>query len=135
MGREDLLDVPRFKTMALRAEHGDEINQLVADWVAGRTSAELQAVLERHEVPFGVAYSVADIFADPHIAARGAIETVEDPTIGPIRMQGVYPRFSRTPGRVERGAPVLGADNETVYKGVLGLTDAELRELAEEDVI
>ncbi len=135
MGREDLLDVPRFKTMALRAEHGDEINQLVADWVAGRTSAELQAILERHEVPFGVAYSVADIFADPHIAARGAIETVDDPTIGPVRMQGVYPRFSRTPGQVPRGAPTLGADNETVYKDVVGLTDAELRELAQEGVI
>ena len=135
MGREDLLDVPRFKTMALRAEHGDEINQLVAEWVAARTSAELQVILERHEVPFGVAYSVADIFADPHIAARGAIETVDDPTIGPIRMQGVYPRFSRTPGGVPRGAPVLGSDNETVYKDVLGLTDAELRELEEEGVI
>jgi len=135
MDRADLLDVPRFKTMALRAEHGDEINQLVADWVAGRTSAELQAILERHEVPFGVAYSVADIFADPHIAARGAIETVDDPTIGPVRMQGVYPRFSRTPGRIARGAPVLGADNETVYKGVLGLTDAELAALAQEGVI
>ena len=135
MGREDLLDVPRFKTMALRAEHGDEINQLVADWVAVRTSAELQAILERHEVPFGVAYSVADIFADPHIAARGAIETVDDPTIGPVRMQGVYPRFSRTAGQVPRGAPTLGADNETVYKDVVGLTDAELRELAQEGVI
>jgi crotonobetainyl-CoA:carnitine CoA-transferase CaiB-like acyl-CoA transferase len=50
-------------------------------------------------------------------------------------MQGVYPRFSRTPGRIERGAPVLGSDNETVYKGVLGLTDAELEKLAKEGVI
>jgi crotonobetainyl-CoA:carnitine CoA-transferase CaiB-like acyl-CoA transferase len=135
MGREDLLETPRFQTMARRAEHGDEINQIVADWVAVRTSAEVQAILERHEVPFGVAYSVADIFADPHVAARGAIETVEDPTIGPVRMQGVYPRFSRTPGRVERGAPVLGADNEVVYKELLGLVDAELAELAKEGVI
>jgi crotonobetainyl-CoA:carnitine CoA-transferase CaiB-like acyl-CoA transferase len=135
MEREDLLQDPRFKTMALRADHGDEINQIVADWVVSKTSAELQAVLERHEVPFGVAYSVADIFADPHVAARGAIETVEDPTIGPVRMQGVYPRFSRTPGRIERGAPALGSDNETVYKGLLGLGDAELEKLAKEGVI
>jgi len=135
MGREDLLAEPRFKTMALRAEHGDEINAIVAEWVASKPSMELQAILEKHEVPFGVAYSVADIFADPHIAERGAIETVDDPTIGPIRMQGVYPRFSRTPGRVVRGAPVLGADNASVYKDLLGLGDAELGTLATEGVI
>src|SRR5262245_44811212 len=135
MGREDLPADPRFATMARRAEHGDEINAIVAAWVAERTSAEAQTILERHEVPFGVAYSVADIFADPHVAARGAIETVNDPTIGPVRMQGVYPRFSRTPGRIERGAPVLGSDNETVYKGLLGLTDVELEKLAKEGVI
>jgi formyl-CoA transferase len=135
MGREDLLADPRFRTMATRAEHGEEINQVVADWVAGLTSAEVQAILERHEVPFGVAYSVADIFADPHIAARGAIETVDDPTIGPVRMQGVYPRFSRTPGRIDRSAPPLGADNEAVYKELLGLGDDELAVLAREGVI
>ncbi len=135
MGREDLPAEPRFATMARRAEHGDEINGIVAEWVAARTSAELQAILERHEVPFGVAYSVADIFADPHVAARAAIETVDDPTIGPVRMQGVYPRFSRTPGRIARGAPPLGADNEAVYKELLGLGDAELEELVREGVI
>jgi crotonobetainyl-CoA:carnitine CoA-transferase CaiB-like acyl-CoA transferase len=135
MERTDLLADPRFETMALRAEHGDEINAIVAAWVGSKPSLELQAILERHEVPFGVAYSVADIFADPHIAFRGAIETVDDPTIGPVRMQGVYPRFSRTPGRVVRGAPILGADNDAVYKGLLGLGDTELAELATEGVI
>ena len=50
-------------------------------------------------------------------------------------MQGVYPRFSRTPGRIARGAPPLGADNEAVYKGLLGLDDAALEELAREGVI
>jgi succinyl-CoA---D-citramalate CoA-transferase len=135
MGRTDLPADPRFASMATRAEHGDEINGIVAEWVAAHTSAELQAILERHEVPFGVAYSVADIFADPHVAARAAIETVDDPTIGPVRMQGVYPRFSRTPGRIARGAPPLGADNEAVYKGLLGLDDAELEGLAREGVI
>ncbi|HXJ36536.1 MAG TPA: CoA transferase [Candidatus Eisenbacteria bacterium] len=135
MEREDLLAVPRFKTMALRAEHGDEINQIVADWVRARTSAEIQTVLERHEVPFGVAYSVADIFGDPQVQARGDIERVDDPTIGPVRMQGVYPRFSRTPGRIQSGAPRLGAHNEEVYKDLLGLNDAELDALRKERVI
>jgi crotonobetainyl-CoA:carnitine CoA-transferase CaiB-like acyl-CoA transferase len=135
MGREDLLAEPRFATMATRAAHGDEINGIVADWVRQRTAREVQDVLERHEVPFGVAYSVADIFADPHVAARGDIETVDDPTIGPVRMQGVYPRFSRTPGGVQRGAPQLGAHNDDVYRGLLGLGPDELAALRAEGVI
>jgi crotonobetainyl-CoA:carnitine CoA-transferase CaiB-like acyl-CoA transferase len=135
MGREDLLAMPRFKTMALRAEHGDEINQIVADWVVTQTSAEVQAILERHEVPFGVAYSVADIFVDPQVVARGNIETVDDPTIGPVRMQGVYPRFSRTPGAIQQGAPILGAHNDEVYGELLGIDGAERMALRTEGVI
>ncbi len=135
MGREDLLADPRFATMATRAAHGDEINGIVAAWVKERTARDVQDVLERHEVPFGVAYSVADIFADPHVAARGAIETVDDPTIGPVRMQGVYPRFSRTPGAVQRGAPPLGAHNDEVYCGLLGLAPEELAALRAEGVV
>jgi crotonobetainyl-CoA:carnitine CoA-transferase CaiB-like acyl-CoA transferase len=135
MGRDDLLQEPRFRTMAQRAEHGDDINGIVAAWVRARTAREVQDVLERHEVPFGVAYSVADIFADPHIAARGDIETVDDPVIGPVRMQGVYPRFSRTPGAVSRGAPRLGAHNEEVYCGLLGLTTEELEAMKRDSVI
>jgi crotonobetainyl-CoA:carnitine CoA-transferase CaiB-like acyl-CoA transferase len=135
IGREDLLADPRFETMARRAEHGDDINGIVAAWVQARTSREVQDVLERHEVPFGVAYSVADIFADPHVAFRGDIETVDDPVLGPVRMQGVYPRFSRTPGAIQGGAPILGAHNRDVYVGLLGLTEAELEELRREGVV
>jgi len=135
MGREDLLADPRFRTMALRAEHGEAINAIVAAWVREHTAAELQALLERHEVPFGFAYSAADVFADPHIAARGALATVDDPTIGPLRMQGVYPRFSRTPGRIRRGAPRLGEHNEEIYQGLLGLSADDLAALRADGVI
>ncbi len=132
IGREDLLGDPRFATMALRAEHGEELNGIVAAWCRARTSREIQDVLEAHEVPFGVAYSVADIFADPHVAAREDVVTVDDPTIGPVRMQGVYPRFSRTPGAIRRGAPRLGEHNAEVYGELLGLGADELAALARE---
>jgi crotonobetainyl-CoA:carnitine CoA-transferase CaiB-like acyl-CoA transferase len=135
MGREDLARDPRFDTMARRAEHGDEINGIVAAWCAERTAREIQDVLERHEVPFGVAYSVADIFADPHVNARGDIVPVEDHVVGTVRMQGVYPRFSRTPGAIPDGAPRLGEHNDAVYGGLLGLSDDERAALARDGVI
>ena len=135
MGREDLLADPRFATMALRAEHGDEINGVVAAWCRTRTAREIQDVLEAHEVPFGLAYSAADIFGDPHIAARGDIVPVDDPVIGTVRMQGVYPRFSRTPGAIRTGAPRLGAHNGEVYGTLLGLTAEEIAALERDGVI
>jgi crotonobetainyl-CoA:carnitine CoA-transferase CaiB-like acyl-CoA transferase len=135
MERSDLLADPRFKTMATRAEHGDAINQIVADWVGARPLAALVDVLARHDVPFGVACSAADIAADPHVQARGDLAVVNDPVIGPTRMQGVHPRFSRTPGAIRRGAPTLGEHNAEVYGGLLGLAADELVALARDGVI
>ena len=135
MGREDLLHDPRFETLARRAEHGDEINGIVGAWVARHTAADVQAILDAHDVPFGFAYSVADVFADPQVRERGDIETVEDPVIGPVRMQGVYPRFSRTPGRIRAGAPRLGEHNREVYGEVLGMSDAEIEALRADGVV
>lgn len=135
MGREDLLQHPHFSSLRLRAQHGDEINDLVGEWVGRHTAAELTAILEKNDVPFGFAYSVADIVADPQVKHRGDIETVEDPVIGPVRMQGVYPRFSRTPGAIRSGAPVLGADNDAVYGELLGMDAAEIGRLRDAGVI
>ena len=135
MERPDLLDDPRFRTLALRAEHGDEINAIVADWCRRRTAREIEAILEVAEVPFSLIYNVKEIVEDPHVVARGDIVTVDDPVIGPVRMQGVYPRLSRTPGAIREGAPRLGAHNDEVYRGLLGLAEAEIAALRDEGVI
>jgi formyl-CoA transferase len=135
MERPDLIADERFTTMARRAEHGDEINGIVAAWVRERTAADIAALLEAHQVPFGIAYSVADLFADPHVAARENIVAVDDPVLGPLKMQGVYPRFSRTPGSIRSGAPRLGEHNAEVYGSLLGLGADELDALREDGVI
>jgi formyl-CoA transferase len=126
MERPELPDDPRFRTLALRAEHGDAINDVVADWVRRHTLAEVTARLVAHEVPFGVACSAADVAADPQVVARGDLATVDDPVIGPVRMQGVHPRFSRTPGAIRRGAPRLGEHTDEVLRELLGLDDAAI---------
>lgn len=135
MGREDLLDDARFATLRARVEHADAINAIVGDWVKQHTAAEIEAVLVAAEVPVSRAYSIADIAADPHYAARQDIVVVDDPTIGPVRMQAVYPRLSATPGRIERGAPKLGEHNREVYAGLLGLSDDEMAALQADGVI
>ena len=135
MDRPDLLQDPRFKTLADRAQHADEINAVVAAWCRSRTAEEIERILVDAQVPVCRAFSIRDIFADPHYAARGDIALVDDPTIGPVKMQGVYPRLSRTPGAIRRGAPRLGEHNREIYQGVLGLADEEIESLARDGVI
>ena len=135
MGRDDLVQDPRFASLTARVAHADEINAIVGDWVRQHTAAEVEALLLPAQVPVTRTYSIADIAADPHYAARADIVEVDDPTIGPLRMQGVYPRLSATPGRIQRGAPKLGEHNDEVYGTLLGLSAAEIAELRAAHVI
>ena len=125
MGRDDLLADPRYATLARRSEHADEINGIVAAWTSTRGAAEIEAVCIEHDVPVGTAYSAADIFGDPHMAARGDLVTVEDPVAGPIRQQAPFPRFVGQPTPVPTGAPRLGADNHAIWCDLVGLSDDE----------
>ena len=135
IGREDLLSDPRFSSLARRAEHGDEINDIVAEWCRRHTATEIEAIMLDAKVPVTRAFSIADIAADPHYRARGDIVTVDDPTVGPLRMPAVYPRLSATPGRIARGAPKLGEHNEEIYVGLLGLRADEIDGLRADGVI
>ena len=126
MARPDLLDDPRFATLADRAAHGDVINGIVADWTAARSAADVEAVCVAHDVPVAAAYTAADIAADPHMAARGDLVTVDDPVVGPLRQQAPFPRFVGEPVPVPSGAPRLGEHNDEVWCGLVGLTADEL---------
>ena len=135
IGREDLLSDPRFSSLAKRAANADAINRIVADWCLAHDAAEIEAIMLAAQVPFTRAYNIAEIAADPHYAAREDIVTVDDLVAGPLRMQAVYPRFSATPGRIQRPAPRLGEHNEEIYRGLLGLAADELDELRRDGVI
>lgn len=135
MRREELIDNPRFKDPVKRVENADAINAIVAGWIRQYTMLEIRAMLDAAEVPVAPIYSIKDIFEDPHYQARQDIIEIEDKAIGKLKMQGVFPRFSLTPGRVYRGAPALGEHNKEVYCGLLGLTDEELGRLQGEKII
>jgi crotonobetainyl-CoA:carnitine CoA-transferase CaiB-like acyl-CoA transferase len=134
MGREDLITDPRFATLAERAARSDEINGLVAQWTSSLPAEETEAACIAHDVPVATAYTAADIFADPHVAARGDLVSVDDPVIGPVRQQAPFPRFVGEPPAVPTGAPKLGEHTRQVLGELLGLDDAELDRLAREGV-
>jgi succinyl-CoA---D-citramalate CoA-transferase len=126
----------RFSTNLARIENNDELDGIVGEWINARTAEDVMRTFEAHDVVAGKIYTVEDIFSDPHYAARGNIVAVDDPQLGQLRMGSVVPRFGPddTDGiRWTGGA--LGEHNEEVYGGLLGLSRAELSELAEMGVI
>jgi len=135
MDRLDLLEDPNYARLADRAAHGDEINGVVADWTSTLAATEIEERCVACDVPVATAYTAADIFADPHMAARGDLVTVDDPVIGEHRQQAPFPRVVGDPVVAPAGAPRLGAHTREVLGGLLGLDDTTVEALASEGII
>ena len=134
MERPDLLTDTRFTKLVDRAAHNDEINGEVAAWTEARSASEVEAACVAHDVPVATAFTAADMFADAQFAARGDLVPVDDPVIGPVRQQAPYPRFVGEPLPVPTGAPVLGADTDTVL-AELGLDADAIAALRRDGVV
>ncbi|MEY2404104.1 MAG: hypothetical protein QOD38_1655 [Acidimicrobiaceae bacterium] len=134
MARPDLIDDPRFARLVDRAERSDEINNLVAEWTKSLSAVDVEAACVAHDVPVATAYTAVDIFADPHIAARGDLVTVDDPVIGDVRQQAPFPRFVGSPVEAPSGAPRLGEHTREVLSALLDLSESELDRLAAEKI-
>ena len=122
-------------TVEGQAENKAELDRLLRDWIAARPLGECLQAMQRSEVVASPIFSVDDILADPTYAELDDIITVEDPELGPVRMQGVIPRLHNHPGRVWRTGPALGQDNDLVYRDYLGLSEEEISKLREDGVI
>ena len=133
IGRPEMLEDERYSTRQARIEHRVEINQIAADFVKEHTMAECQEIFGT-EVPNGPVYSAKEIFADPHIAFRHDLETVDVEGFGDITMQGIYPKLSETPGEIKFAHTKLGCNNEDVL-GNLGFSKEDLEELKAKGVI
>lgn len=98
---------------------------MVATFFAAQDRAEMLALCDRHEVPVGPIYDIADIFADPHYAARGDLLRIET-RAGEMTFPVTVPRMSLTPAEFRHAGPALGADTDRVLSEILGLSPEEL---------
>jgi crotonobetainyl-CoA:carnitine CoA-transferase CaiB-like acyl-CoA transferase len=133
--RPDLAADPELQANAGRVRRIDEIDGAIGAWTRQRPLAAVVRAMEAAGIPVGPIYSAAEIVADPQYQARGMIETVEVPGLGPLRIPGVVPRLSDTPGGTRWPGPPLGAHNAEVYGDLLGLDAAELAALRADGVI
>lgn len=114
VGGEALATDLRFATPAARAEHADELDALVAEWIAERDLAEVEARFQEANAAGIRVIDMADAAVDPHYAARGAVIAVSDEELGEVLMTAPVPRMSATPGRIAHAGRALGADDVAV---------------------
>lgn len=135
IGRPELIEDSRFIDNRTRGVNVEALDEIIGAWVAERTADEAMAIMVEAEAAAAPVYTVADAVADPHFVARGSFVSVEDPKLGTVRMQAPTPRLSRTPGTVEFTGPRLGQHNAEVYGELLGLDEAQLLALHEEQIV
>ncbi|HUF92508.1 MAG TPA: CoA transferase [Candidatus Limnocylindria bacterium] len=128
--------VGTFPSMADRIRRRTELDGLVQAWVGSVEADQALAALDAAEVPCGLVASVKDLFEDPHVRARENIVRMPGPLGGLLAMAGVVPKLTVSPGRIEHTGPVeVGAHNEEIYCGRLGLTRDELGALAARGIV
>jgi crotonobetainyl-CoA:carnitine CoA-transferase CaiB-like acyl-CoA transferase len=114
IGQPGLIDDPRFVTNKARLAHRDELDAILSAWMLDHTLAEITTLFDEYEVAIAPVLNIADIFGEAHYWAREAIIEVPDDELGRVKMQGIVPKFSRTPGRVHRTGPRIDQDRESV---------------------
>ena len=134
MGREDLGGDPTLADNAGRAKRAEELDAAIGGWAAEHSAAALLGMLDEAQVPNGKIYSIADIARDPQYLAREMIRqfTLKDGT--PLKLPGIVPKLSATPGDVDWIGPELGAHTEEVLRAH-GYGAAAIAELRQKQVI
>ncbi|MHC2104572.1 CaiB/BaiF CoA transferase family protein [Methylobacterium sp. CM6246] len=128
IGRPDLAEDPRMRSNEGRSQHAAMLDGVIGDWSKARSVADALAALDAADVPAGRIYSVADIVADPHYQARDMILQAELPGGTQVKMPGIVPKLSGTPGAVRWPGPALGAHTDAVLAD-LGLDAVAIQTL------
>jgi len=135
MGQPHLLADARFESIYQRGQNAAALDALIAQWTSQHTGQEVEAIMLQHEVPCSRVFNLADVFSDPHFAARDMLIDVPHPALGSTRQQGIVPKLSGTPGKVRWSGPEIGADSRQVLSELLGYSASEIHELIDQGVV
>lgn len=134
IGRPELADDPALAHNDGRTHHAEKIDAAIETWTLERDRDEILSALDDARVPAGYPYTAADIATDPHYLAREMIQTITRPNGKPLKVPGVLPRLSATPGRLGTGGPALGQHTDDVLDE-LGIDQATRTKLRDAGII
>jgi crotonobetainyl-CoA:carnitine CoA-transferase CaiB-like acyl-CoA transferase len=135
MGRPELRTDERYATHGARGVNMDELDALIGAWTATLPAAELLERLEANGVPAGQIFTAREMLTDPQYLAREMVQRHLSYQGWEVPMNGIVPRFTRTPGAVRHTGQPLGHDTETVLREVAGCTQDEIDELTKAGLI
>lgn len=134
IGRADLAEDPEFAHNDGRAAQSNMLDGAISAWSSALPIDNVLKALEAAEVPAGRIYNVADIVADPHYQARGMILDADLPGGATVKMPGIVPKLSETPGSVNWQGPALGQHTDSVL-GELGMSADDIAQLKHSGVV
>lgn len=135
MEQPRLAEDPRFAKALARNQNVEALDEIIARWTQSHPLAMLERKLTEAAVPATRIYTMADIFADPHYAARKSIVAAPDEAMGSVAMAGVVPRLSETPGGVRHAGRAVGQDTHAVLGDVLGYDAVRIADLVRAGVV
>lgn len=135
IGREEVGTDSNFASNDLRAKQAEFLDGIISEWTLKHDMKDAQEVLDQFDVPNGPIYSIEDIMNDVHFDAREMIKEVEVENLGMLKMPGIVPKFSETPGQIKWPGPKLGEHNDEVYKGILHMSEEEIEKLKDDEII
>ncbi|ALE91271.1 CoA-transferase [Arthrobacter alpinus] len=128
INQPELAADPRYATHGARGERQEELDGIIGEFTSTQLAQDLEVLLEKHGVPAGKIFRPVDMLTDPQYLARESIISVDHPVLGPVSMQNVFPKLSRTAGTVRWPGPALGQHTAEVLSGI-GITDSDLSTL------
>jgi len=135
MNRDDLAKNEEFKSNDGRAKNMKYIDEQIEDWTKTKSIEEALVILDKYQIPAGKIYNVEDMFHDAHFKARKMIETVKINKKDDLKVPGIIPKFSKTPGKIKWAGLSLGANNKEIYQDMLGYSESDVEELSQKGII
>ena len=135
VGRPDLAEDPRFSSNDGRVKEADYLDQLIELWTSQLELKDALQILDKAGVPAGPIYSVKDIVEDEHVQSRKLIESVEIGDLGKVKIPGIIPKLSVTPGKTEWIGPGLGEHNQDVLSNLLSYSEEVIASLKDSGAI
>ena len=134
MGREDLIEDPRFAKSVERVKNAAELLDIIKAWTKTRDKREVMAAFAGEGVPCGAVFDTAEVINQPHLIERGMVVEIEHPTRGKYPVIGCPVRLSDSPVEIKR-APLYSEHSDEVFTTLGGLTQEEVDQLRRDKVI
>jgi crotonobetainyl-CoA:carnitine CoA-transferase CaiB-like acyl-CoA transferase len=135
IGRQDLINTPLGENQNSRYMHRDEIDAVITEWTKTRTSDEIVKIFKDADVPCTKLPTFSEVCNDPQLISRNMIIEVDQTLSGKVKVPGSLFKMSKTPGKIQYPAPLLGEHNEEILTDVAGYTEEEIVQLSNEGVI